>query len=132
MEDDNNRRLWLQTGATQQRQHPWVYAPRERMRGSGFYSKASFVVATAPVAILLLVAVFCFILSGGEGSDNDRGAVWWLLIGAISVLGPVAIVTNTVAVILGTIGLRKQRTKFGWAGIIIVFLQIVTVLWITK
>lgn len=95
-------------------------------------SIASFVLSLAPIVILLMVFLFCLIISGGSFSDNDRGAIWWLFITVIMVLIPVAIVTNILAIIFGVIGLKRKKTAFAWSGIIIVALEglAVLVIWV--
>ena len=92
------------------------------------YSKVSFVLSAAPIAILLIGFIFCLVVSGGRVSDNDRGAVWWLFIAMIWMLVPVAIITNILSVIFGVIGLKGKKTVFAWGGIIIVSLEVLVVL----
>ena len=70
------------------------------------YLRASFVLAAVPLAVLICVFVFCLVLSGGHSSDNDEGAIWWLLIGAAGIFVPVAIVTGILSVIFGVKGLK--------------------------
>ena len=96
-------------------------------RNSAF-SKASLILAAAPLAILLLVFIFCLIISGGRGSDNDEGAIWWLFLAAIAVVGPVAIVTNILSVIFGIAGIKRKKTAFAWAGIITVAIELIAAL----
>ena len=94
-------------------------------RKSG-YSIASFVLSAAPLAILLMVFVFCLIVSV---VIPDAGSViWWLLIGAIPIFIPVAIITNTLSIIFGVKGLKGKKTGFAWAGIMIVPLEVLAVL----
>ena len=95
------------------------------------YSKASFILSAAPIAILLIIFLFCLFITvivPGGGS-----VIWWLLIGTITILGPVAIITNILSIIFGVIGLRKgKRTVFAWGGIMIVLLDVLValVIWV--
>ena len=92
------------------------------------FSIASFVLAAAPIAVLLLTFIVCFIFSGGGFSDNDMGAIWWLFIAMIWIVGMAAIITNILSVIFGILGLIKKKTVFAWVGIIIVSLEVLAVL----
>ena len=92
------------------------------------FAIASFVLAAAPIAVLLLVFIVCLIISGGSSSDNDRGAIWWLFIASIWIVGSAAIITNILSVIFGIVGLIKKKTVFAWVGIIIVSFEVVAVL----
>ena len=96
--------------------------------GVSGYSKASFLLSAVPLAVLLIVFLVCLIISGGEASDNDRGAIWWLFLAALWVVGPVAAVTDILSVIFGIIGLKRRKTRFAWAGIGIVVAEIAAVL----
>ena len=92
------------------------------------FSIASFVLAAAPIAVLLLVFIICLIISGGGSSDTDRGAIWWLFIASIWIVGMAAIITNILSVIFGIVGLIKKKTVFAWVGIIIVSFEVVAVI----
>ena len=92
------------------------------------FSIASFVLAAAPIAVLLLVFIICLIISGGSSSDNDRGAIWWLFIASIWIVGMAAIITNILSVIFGIVGLIKKKAMFAWFGIIIVSIEVMAVL----
>jgi len=104
-----------------------VYVAEDKSRKSG-YSKASFILSVAPLAFLLVIFIICFIISGGGSSENDRGAIWWLFIAAISISIPVAAVTNILSVVFGIKGLKYKKTVFAWAGIAIVSLEVLAVL----
>ena len=82
---------------------------------------ASFVLAAAPVILLLMVFLFCLLVSVVA---PDAGVIWWLFIAAVFIFIPVAVITDILSVILGIIGLRSQKTIFAWAGIIIVSLEV--------
>jgi len=92
------------------------------------FSKASLILALAPLAILLIGFLFCLFLSSPAVFGDDQGVIWWIFIALITVMIPVAIVTNTLAVIFGILGLRTNKSLFGWLGIIIAALEVGAVL----
>jgi len=99
---------------------------KKRKRG---YSIASFVLSTGPLAVLLIVFVFCLLVSL---VIPDAGSViWWLLIAALPILVPVAVITNMLSIIFGVKGLKGKKTAFAWAGIIIVSIEVLAglVIW---
>jgi|GEM_PF-6498308 len=99
--------------------------------GKSGYSIASFILALAPLAILLIGFLFCLIVSGGQTSDNDMGAVWWLFIFLLWILIPTTLITNILAIVFGVIGLRRKRTMFAWSGIAIVVLEALVIVLIS-
>ena len=50
------------------------------------FSKVSLVLSVVPISILLIVFLFCLVVSGGNVSENDMGAVWWLMVVTIHIL----------------------------------------------
>ena len=102
-----------------------MYVDHNRKSG---YSIASFILAVAPITILLLVFLFCLVISGGKSSDNDQGAIWWLMVAAVVTLVPVSIITNILSIVFGVIGIKRQKPAFAWAGIMIVSLEVLSVL----
>ena len=93
-----------------------------------FFSIASFVLAAAPIAILLAVFLFCFIASAADPSGNIGSAVWWLFIAAVIIFVPVAAIAGILSVIFGILALRGKKTVLAWAGIGIVFFELLAVL----
>ena len=93
------------------------------------WSKASLFLSISPLVIVLLIFLFCLILSGGHGSDNDAGAIWWVFVASLTILIPLTIITSVLAVVFGIIGLKGQKTMFSWSGIILASLNILTILW---
>lgn len=86
-------------------------------------SMVSLILAIVPIIIILSGFLFCLILSGGQTSDNDMGAVWWLFIALLGVMIPTTLVANIIAIVFGIKGIRKQKTLLAWAGIIIVIFE---------
>jgi len=91
------------------------------------YSIASFILAVVPVVILLAGFLFCLVVSGGNLSDNDSGAVWWIFIAMLIVMVPVTGIANILSVIFGIIGLKKKKTVIAWVGIAVVAIELVAV-----
>ena len=98
------------------------------------YSVASLISSSAPIAILIIGFLVCLALSGGKISDNDSGAAWWYFIALIMVFVPMALIGNILSIIFGVMGLKRKRTLFAWAGIIVVLLEVLAavcfVLWL--
>ena len=93
---------------------------------SRVFSVTSLILAAAPLAIFLVALVFCFLVSViVPGADS---VIWWLIIAIIPILFPVAIVASIVSVVFGVIGLKGNRSVFGWAGIAVVLLDILVAL----
>ena len=92
----------------------------------GGYSKASFILSAAPIAILLIGFLLCLFVSAvipGGGSS-----VWWLFIILLYIVVPIAIITNILSVIFGIIGLKSKKTVFAWAGIGLVAIEAISIL----
>ena len=98
----------------------------KREKRTSDLSVASFVLSAAPLVILLIVSVFCLIVSAVIPESGS--VIWWLLIAMIPILSPIAIITDILSVILGVKGLKGKKTVFAFAGIIIVSLEVLGVL----
>lgn len=85
----------------------------------------SLILAASPVAIVLIVFLFCLIVSGGNNSENDMGAVWWIFVVLIWIMIPVTIIANILSIFYGVKGLREKNTKFAWVGITIILLELI-------
>jgi len=82
----------------------------------------SLILAAAPIAILLIVFLFCLFVS--VVIPDSGSVIWWLLIATIMILIPVAIVTDILSITFGIFGLKSNKTVFAWIGIIIVSLEV--------
>lgn len=89
-----------------------------------WYSMASFILAASPLAILLIGFLFCLFVSVSS-SNNEMWAIWWIFIFLIWIMIPITVVVNIVSVVFGIKGIRANRTRFSWAGIIIILLEII-------
>ena len=88
------------------------------------YTMASIVLAIIPIVILVVGFLFCFVVSGGETSDNDRGAVWWVFVVLLWILIPLTLIMNVLSIIFGIKGLERENVFLGWLGILIISLEL--------
>ena len=102
---------------------------KDNKRKNGF-STASFVLAVAPIAILLIVLGAYRIIDKIGLDDPKLTVAGWLIFLLVWTLPVAAIISGILSVIFGVVGLKKKKTVFAWAGIIIVSLEALYVLWI--
>ena len=115
--------------------NPYV-SEKTKRRSSGdrpnSFTITGFILAAAPVVILLLGFLFCLVFSGGQSGDNDMGAVWWLFVILLWFLIPITAIADAVSVILSIVGIRRRRGKkktlFTYSGFIIIALELLAVL----
>ena len=80
------------------------------LRGQGC-SIASFICAIIPIALLF----YCLIVSGGSGSENGVGAVWWYVVIYCWTIGlPLFIVW----LVCGILGVKSTRPKLAITSLI--------------
>lgn len=102
-----------------------VIEPHNKLNGKNRESKISLILASLPVAIVIIVFLFCLVVSGGSTSENDMGAVWWIFVVSIWIMTPVTIIMNILSVYYGVKGLREKHTKYAWVGITIVLIELI-------
>ena len=90
-------------------------------------SLTSFILAVIPFVVWFLVFVFCLIGSQGKISDNDGGAIWWVMIAMTFVLFPLTIILDIISLVFGVLGLKGKKTLRSWLGIIFVVIDIILI-----
>jgi len=107
---------------------PGVANVSKVQKSQSAFAKASFILAVVPPAVLFIVFIFSFIISGGFSPNDAGGAIWWVLIAAVTIIAPIAAVTGVLSVIFGIIAIIRTKTVFAWVGIIIIIVEILGVL----
>ena len=91
------------------------------------YSLTSFILAVIPLIVWFFVFVFCLISSQGKISDNDGGAIWWVMIAMIFVFFPLTIIFDILSLVFGVRGLKGKKTFRSWLGIIFVAIDVLLI-----
>lgn len=87
------------------------------------YSTVSLITAVTPLIILLVVYLYCLILSSFNLASEDDGEIWWIFLGTLLRMAGVIFYGNIASVLLGIKGLKTQKTLFAWSGILIVLFE---------
>lgn len=88
-----------------------------------FFAITSFILAIAPIIILLLIFVILVLVSGGSFLGDVGGALWPLFLILLVGTLVIGLIANILAVIFGIIAIVKRKTFFSWVGIIIVAVE---------
>ena len=99
--------------------------PQKGGKVSGF-SIASFVLAVAPIAYLVIGWSVLSIVDRGAPANGGE-VIFWLYIILILLFTMAA---NVLSIIFGIIGIIRKRIGFAWAGIVVISLEVLALVFL--